>query len=219
MDSKQMTKEEKDKIYLAMAGERVYATELFNERLHTHHEIERKGFLAKPEEQRIPKLVVIVQKVKEDKTTEEEVIICAFGGGFEDTDSKYKVMMGLGAKIAEQNIKFPLLVFLQSEAWVSIPKQTQEQVKNGDYIQPSKDPNRTEAIITAGMTIDGRTNFAMSTIIPKTEKARFLSEPNYMDYKVGAKGIESHSDLLKQFWLGYSGYLIMNGGFEDDKKD
>ena len=101
MNTKPMTKEEKDKIYLAMAGERVYSTELFNERLHTHHEIERKGFISKPEEQRVPKLVVIVQRVKEDKTIEEESIVCVFGSGFEDTDSKYKVMMGLGAKIAE----------------------------------------------------------------------------------------------------------------------
>lgn len=199
-----------------LRGERVITSEEFNEGLHKHHEIERGEFLRQPLEERIPKLVIWIRNKNDDATNKDQMILCVLAGNFDSGENERKMMMGLGAKVAEQGHRFPVAVYLQSEAWVST-SMDKEAIKNGNYIEPRLDPNHTEVLMTSGMTIDGRQNMAISSIQTKGKKARFLLEPNYTDYKADNQ-IDLHSDLIKQFYLGYSLYMGTKGDlFKDDQ--
>ncbi len=200
-----------------MGGERVYSTEEFNKALHEQHEIERTQFLRTPLEQRVPKLIIMTRVKGKDDKLENQIIVCAIASGFEDAETKHKMMIGLGAKIAEQGIRFPVAVYLHSEVWIS--SSDKEKIESGTYTPASEDPNHSEALMTTGMTIDGRVNMAQSAIKTKAEnKVRFLMEPLYMDYSVKNKDMEWESTLLKEFWKGYSMYLFQKGElFKNDQ--
>lgn len=149
-----------------------------------------------------PKLLVICSKDgKPNGELERAIVVIAGGEEFNDSDTKYKIFQGLGAKFADEGFNV-LCVYQITEAWVS---QRTEKDMEGKFVPPSQDPNRGEAIIVAGMTIDGRTN--MSSVLFKRigdgdKKVIFPMSPNYIDYdEKGGNTLESY--LMEQFFIFY----------------
>lgn len=207
-------KKKKVEILMGMAAERMFSTERFNKELRTQHNIAREIFLGDPMEETLPKLIIITRTRNKKEKVTYGVIVCALANFNED--NKYKMLEGLGAKIAENGIKYPMAVFQQSEAWVSNGGSgvSQEDIDSGNFIRPKDDPNHSEILMTAGMTIDGRCNMASSLIMNvKGKKARFLAEATYGDFdKTKSKDSGFDSPLLKRFWIGYSKYMVLKEG-------
>jgi len=202
-------KQKRKKIIQDILGEKIFTTQEFNDGLVTHHEIERKQFLSNPMEERMPKLIIVIRKKHEGKLS-DEVIIFAIVDSFRDEKTKYETMFKIGQEVANKGYKFPVVVYLHSEAWMSFVTD-REKFKNGDFIMPRDDPNHAEVLITTGMTIDGRTNVSSSEIITsQNKKARFLLEPSYTKYQTDSKN-NNTSDLMKRFWVGYTTNFVGKG--------
>jgi hypothetical protein len=100
-----------------------------------------------------------------------------------------------GQKIAEQKIQ-SVMVFLSSEAWMSCYKNS-----NHPIVMPSQDPERMEAFILAGMSIDKRMTMYMSHL-SRNEKNKIDAVGDVK--KTFATGKDQlFSDLLTEFWMGF----------------
>ncbi len=127
---------------------------------------------------------------------------------------RYQLMQVLGAKYYLEMIHkkprgekcYPLVTFLNSEAWVRgvLPKgKNMEKFKTNGVIDFSKLPlgQRQEVVTTAGMTMDKRNNQAMMNINRTKNNKIMLSNPVYIDY--GEKNSRSESPLLTNFYVGF----------------
>jgi len=68
-------------------------------------------------------------------------------------ERRHEMMRGIGEKYAKEYI--PISAVFIVPTWVS--SMTEERLKAGGYIQPSKDPQRTEAVLVSGALFNKQT--------------------------------------------------------------
>lgn len=130
----------------------------------------------------------------EKENGKREIVAIGFAELGED---RQKVFSGLGMKIAEENIINPVAIFLSTEAWVRHYAEGDDTSK-----KPSDFPDKQEALITAGMSFDGRANMATDQIIRLKDNTMSISDStNYSFYEKGKKSVEPY--ILGNFFVGY----------------
>jgi hypothetical protein len=134
-----------------------------------------------------------------------------------DEFSRYELLMGLGAKYYDENIKkqprgskkFPLACFFHSEAWMRIESPEDHKKHSNEDWGDNPRAGQKEAVVTFGMTMDKRVNMASMEIETKGKK-RSLKEPFFQDWKEGNK---MESPLLMNFYAGF--HLAMMQDLKD----
>lgn len=184
----------------ATDGMRLYLSDDdFNAELDKLVENEMDYLLKNPTDGVMPKIFTIMSKDGKPNGELERAVVMMVNPDFEDQDKKFEIFQAMGYKFAEDNHNI-IAVFQISEAWVS----QQEKNESGEFMRPSEDPNRAEAIIVAGLTIDGRSNFSAIPFEKVTEKkVIFTKTPQVFKYDPDAKNPEFQNNLLGEFFKGY----------------
>ena len=148
-----------------------------------------KGFLIK---------LLVVFKTKD--SSKKHLAVVGVGGDIDWGNSTVRriSMFGLGDKF-QQDGEYPLAAYLVSEAWVSTARKDVD-VKD---IIPSEDPNRTEAMIIAGLTIDGRSNLLSRTFTRINEKIVFDESPPFLNKYSKKEDKLARNMLVEQFFKGF----------------
>lgn len=125
-----------------------------------------------------------------------------------DTEERHKFSFMLGVShgilLFKKEIDSINAIFAVFEAWYSTPSK--EDNKNKEFLRPSLDPNRKEAIVSGGQIKDGTNDIAMFELKKsfKGEKVevefRAIEQINKEVKKKDKK--ESESPLLNTFWKG-----------------
>lgn len=171
----------------------------FNAELDKLVKQEMDYLLENPTDGVIPKIFTIMSKDGKPNGELERAIVMMVNPDFEDSQKKFDTFQAMGYKFAEDN-RNVIAVFQISEAWVS----QQEKNESGEFMRPSEDPNRAEAIIVAGLTVDGRSNFSATSFEKVTDKkVIFTKTPQVFKYDPDAKNQEFQNNLLGEFFKGY----------------
>lgn len=116
-----------------------------------------------------------------------------------------RAMTGLGAKAADdisyKDGKFQgaiVSIFFASEVWIKMFKG--KEPKNPKL--PSEYPDRREAIVIIGRTIDGRTNMA-TVHLSRDKKDNIMPKLERTDY-YGKSELEQQQPILEAWWEGYA---------------
>lgn len=198
----------------ARDGMRLYLNDAdFNAELRNLSDHENTLLTEHPSDSVQPKILAILSKDGKPGGELEKAIVMLVNPNFDDADEKFKIFKGVGAMFAEKKMNL-VAVYQVCEAWVS----QQEKSKDGKFMRPSEDPNRTEAIIIAGMTIDGRTNMATLPFERVTkDKVIFTKSTQYIDYNEADKNSQLESNLLAEVFKGYlmgmATMIAKKGGF------
>jgi len=191
LDPEKLTEEEKKDVIKTM-GEYLVDDEEFNALLREEFETVSKGFDG-ARESFMPQIHIQGMKGEDGKRKHTLIMIA----GELNTENKPKMMMGMGAKFAEDGAHLPAIVFMSNEAWTSKPSTDEK-----NPLAPSKDPNREEAIVIAGMTFDGRVNMAVASIKRSKKNAIILTKEYYIDYEHDKNDMQNN--LLAYFMQGYA---------------
>lgn len=147
----------------------------------------------------MPKLFAIMSKDGKPGGELERAIVMMVNPDFEDTDKKWETFRAMGFKFAEENHNV-IAIYQCTEAWVS----QQEKKEDGSFQRPSEDPNRMEAIILAGLTVDGRSNLATIPFERVTkDKIIFTKTAQVFKYDEKAEDQQFQNNLLGEFFKGY----------------
>jgi hypothetical protein len=198
----------------ARDGMRLYLNDAdFNEELRSLSKNENEFLTQHPSDSITPKILAILSKDGKPGGTLEKAIVMLVNPNFDNPDEKFKIFKSIGAMFAEKKMNL-VAVYQVCEAWVS----QQEKKEDGSFMRPSEDPNKMEAIIIAGMTVDGRTNMATVPFQRVTkDKVIFTKSTQYIDYNEADKGHQLESNLLAEVFKGYlMGMAVMiakKGGF------
>lgn len=166
----------------------------FNELLHEVVEQDRSYLSQEEETDFMPQLMVFGSK---DETGKMPLTIIGLPGL--DEDNKQDALMTAGSTFCEKGLYSPVAIFMSSEAWMG-----SLQPKDGDDepIMPSEDPQRQEVIVTSGLTVDKRTNMAVTKITRVGEAGIIsLGTTQYHEYN-GKPNIDVR--LLSLFFVGYA---------------
>ena len=147
----------------------------------------------------VPRLVVLHRKTF-NKSFERTV--CMFLDLPLD-DEKHKMMMGLGARIADENIN-PVAILFTSEAWM---KKAQTEAEHEEVLKSKKKvreyDDKEEAIIVMGCTLDKREKAAI-TMITHDEKGNIVTGA----FKI-IDGVQN--ELLYRFYEGFTRAMVIKG--------
>ncbi len=186
---------------------KMWSDEDFNKELRELVDMEVKGIDEGKADGVTPKMVVVCSKDgKIGGELERAIVVMMVNDEFNDHDKRMQIFGGLGAKFADEGFNV-LSIYQISEAWMST--QVAKDAK-GEYLPPSQDPNRTECIIIAGMTIDGRNNMAsvpFQRVGVNDKKVIFAKSPVYMDFKDDKSETEAY--LLQSFFQKYLEVTMM----------
>lgn len=143
----------------------------------------------------LPKLVVSgTQKNKPTKA------FCEIAGRFDNTNDKYLALYTLGKQISKQQI-MPEYIALVSEAWMTPISK----------INPFNLIERKEVILISIMSTDKKTCLAIIDILRKgSDKHITLGNIERIQSNPNPNSITIHSDLLEQFYIGYSSEIFKN---------
>jgi hypothetical protein len=142
-------------------------------------------------------LVLAVHALADGNHELNILIPLEFGG-----ERAREIMIAIGAKAAESDD--PLVAaFLVTEAWMT----TRPAAAGPPELPPSEDPERIEALVISGSTIDQRQN----QVVVRIERCnglmqagKVMSVPIIND---GADGLQNR--LLMQFWCSYAEELML----------
>lgn len=127
-----------------------------------------------------PRLYIAYTEKDDGKVLGDVVLFASFD------ENRFKIMEELGKTYAKQN-KYVWAVFLSSEIWWK-----RYNTSTPDKL-PSESPDRQEALMVAGQTIDKRMKMSLMQI-----KNRMIGSPISPEhYK------EMKSDILDSFFKGY----------------
>ena len=91
-------------------------------------------------------------------------------------------------------------IFMMSEAWFSEAKDSTDWSKQ---LRPSQDPNKKEAIISAGLSRDGESYLEMFELKRSFNQDTSKLQIEFANLKgVGEEDMKAESPLLKRFWAG-----------------
>lgn len=112
-------------------------------------------------------------------------------------DDKYKAMKMFGEKLFEMEID-PIAIFMNTEAWMK------ECGKDEKITGPvSSYADKKEVAVISGLTIDGRTNFAMLDMKrDANNKIIALDNKKVQNYKMGEDSVKTN--LLESIYTGYA---------------
>lgn len=158
---------------------------LFDKYLEANFETIQEAFRDNPHHQLIPSLMICTLNDNEDGWNIDLAV-------FEEFDeNRYDLLGGLGVKYG-QDQKPVVAAYLVSEVWVSVQDPRERAAHPDNCIAPSEDPDRKEAVIVCGMTLDLHTKMMVAIIEREQGKATLQLEDRQ------ASLVES--PLLKQFF-------------------
>lgn len=145
------------------------------------------------------------------------IVLCVLSS--EANDKRFEVMQELGYKVGvavkNNELKSADALFMMSEAWVSRPKITKDASKEDiekvmNTIRPSEDPNRSECLVSVGMTNDNEVHMNMYEIKKVWTGDKVKVELKDMNDFLEKQGIGSKeepvkagSPLLDTFWTSF----------------
>lgn len=177
----------------------------FNENLYEHAKFLRDTSTSEVSPIMFIHLMCISHSHDDLKFGDKIIAAAIVGTDFNEEEEKKAVMFGLGKQIWKEHGKkvVPLAIYLGSEAWLS--EQKERDVKKEGWIKPSKDPNRVEVMIMAGMTTERRTNFAVWKIDHKGGKVIIDKQPYHIaPYDpIENKSATAEAYILEHFYKGY----------------
>ena len=150
--------DEHEKTRIRGEAEKVFATAEFNALLKkASGNIEALIGKTKPRSL-APMLLLFLDKDPDSKGRRVEVPMAL--ASFPSGDEKRKILFDVGGQIADK--KLPVVAcFLASEVWFKTMTPAEGwRSKSVGMRPPSEYPDRTEAVVLCGRTIDGRTNMA-----------------------------------------------------------
>lgn len=142
-----------------------------------------------------PHLLVLHRQPDMEMAYDFYVMPDAFG----ETDTKYNTLEAIGSILGEEH-KAVVAIFLVSEAWLSTC--TTDEVEKHPYRKAGDDPNRQEAAIVAGRTLDNRHSMSMSILNRDGDGNIRTVGATETDYDLMRTG-KLRSDLLDTFYLAY----------------
>lgn len=173
-------------------GRQLISDSEFNELLHEGITTDQKYFETNNVDSFIPQMKIY--GIKDNKGKREVSLVQLVNFNKED---KIDMIRTVGEEYYK-NKHVAVVIFLTTEAWVS---GSIDEKGKPVYQQPSDDPKKQEALITAGLTIDGRSNMS-TTKLNRLGKDNViaLGDSIFNDY-----GSESEIEpfLLRNFYLGY----------------
>lgn len=114
-------------------------------------------------------------------------------------EDKYAAMRMLGEKLVEQDEK-PIAIFMVSEAWMKSCGKDEEFDKTRAVSSYS---DKKEIACVAGLTLDGRSNFAMLEMVrDKNNKIIELGKETVQNYKYGEQ--QNKNNLLEEIYKGFA---------------
>jgi hypothetical protein len=123
------------------------------------------------------------------------------------SEVKFSAMRTVGHKFADKECDAIAMI---SEAWISkVDVKTHPEVKVEDIV-PSKDPNRTEALVYVKLEKSGDTEFRMYEIERGLDGPVLIEQPKSGEMKF-------QPFLLQQFWKGWEDKSGSDEGFEMKK--
>ena len=147
-------------------------------------------------------VMVVVDTSKDNKNTGTVALLANEEAVKKRRDIVFDLGVRAGIELSNGVIDSIDAVYMLSEAWYSTaPKDTKEV----DMPIPSKDPNKKEAIVSTGMSINGDTAIGMFELKRsfdlETGKLK-VSFESLGEKETGIGDGEIESPLLQQFWLG-----------------
>lgn len=173
----------------------------FNELLYEQVELHRKYFVEKPSESFMPQMDIWLKERFEGEPERVLVAIANMG------DERFKMMHMLGAKFYDEygtKGKHPVALFFTSEAWTRGIKPGEDPET---AVRPSQSPDRQEVLITAGLTIDQRTNMAMISMERDKDNNIVLGGASVTPWKEGSAS-KIDAALPRSFYEGYARALF-----------
>jgi hypothetical protein len=186
---------------LASSAEGVMPTAEFNARLQEVSGTIEGVIKETAADQLAPLLVLFLAEQTDDG---ERVQIPVPLTPFPEGDEKRHLLYGLGEQLAGKGVPV-VAAFLASEAWVKAMTPADGwRARFSGVPQPSKCPDRTEAVVLWGKTIDGRSNLAMAAI-GRAANGRIKLDRWRIIESEGVPDQETAQDNLLKFL--FSGYL------------
>lgn len=143
----------------------------------------------------------MVEATKDGKKTG----IVAMPGNEGAMENRDKMVFHLGLRAYIEKMKGTLDtidgIFMMSEAWFSVAaKNSKEWPKD---LMPSKDPNKKEAIISAGLVEDGTSYLEMFELKRSFDLKNSKLQVSFETLSdMGSSDAEAKSPLLERFWDG-----------------
>lgn len=157
---------------------------LFDKYLEMNFETVQEAFRDNPHYQLIPSLMICT--LNDDGGW--NIDLCVFE---EFNENRYDLLGGLGVKYG-QDQKPVVAAYLVSEVWVSVQDPEERAAHPDNCVAPSEDPDRKEAVMVCGMSLDLDAKMMVAIIERDEEKATLQLEDGQ------ASLVES--PLLKQFF-------------------
>lgn len=145
-----------------------------------------------------------------DDKGEKSLIAVALATG-EDRDKRDVFIKGLGLTLGAikriGKIREVRCVVMMSEAWFSSPSD--KNYNSGNYLRPSKDPNRREMLMASGLTADGicimRSKEMFSVEVKGKRHFTLRDVP-----ELNGDPLKSESAVLENFFWGYNKSMEKN---------
>ncbi len=142
-----------------------------------------------------PKLVIVKQGKKNGKF--ELMFVAIIAEHFNDYETRCEILRQLGHDCAEKEIQ-TLAVFLASEVWT-----VKAAVKNrNQYKQVSDHPDKTEALMVYGRTLDARSSLTIVDVTRDNNDNIKRLDQRKTDYNL-SRDDDIQSSLVDYFWQGY----------------
>lgn len=179
----------------------------FNELLRDSIKMDQEYFDSGEQTGFIPQLKIIGLKGDDGKRVATLIVLTDL-----TDDNKYDLMMSIGVKFALEGQHAPVCALFTTEAWVRT--YTPEEQRGENFKQPSAYPDKQEALITSGLTIDGRANMATTKINRLKGNVISLGTSHILEYDPKERqGVDPQ--ILRKFFLGYM--LAMKKRLEGEK--
>lgn len=174
----------------------VMADDEFNELLDEQFKLLTDSYRDNPENEEMLTIHLFGRPTPKDKLTR---IMMLIPQGWPKERKKEEVQRAVGAKLALDNPDFNLVAGMAtSEAW-AVKSDKDEELPE---LPPSEHPDRIEVVVAAGMTIDGRTNWANWEIV-RGKKGAKLKPEMYRPYIFG-QDQSNENYMLQNIFTGYA---------------
>jgi hypothetical protein len=142
--------------------------------------------------------------IKIVKNSEESNIVAVFGDN-ESLEQRWKTVFDLGVRINLEKFRGEIDsvegIFMLTEAWMSMINKNDPQAKVKINRMPSQDPNKIEAIVSAGSSRDGLAGVRTYEIRKSFDIVNSEIKTEFIPMDKDGP-IEAETPLLKQFWNG-----------------
>jgi hypothetical protein len=145
-------------------------------------------------------LIFLTGHDSDGKRTEVPMMLTSLPDG----DEKRKLLFAVGGQIADKGLQM-VACFMACEAWVKTMTQIEGwRSKSIGLQQPSKCPDRTEAVVIWGRTIDSRTNMAFAKLGRGKGDMIKLGRWDTIECKSSqGKGESVEDNMLSHLFAGY----------------